>query len=73
MPAFQYKVLSAMAAPVIPDPETGAVVPGPTITKTYRLEGNVLHRLLATGEVAPEEAHPEPEVEKKKKEGKHRR
>ncbi len=49
MPAFQYKVLSAMAAPVIPDPETGAIVPGPTITKTYRLEGNVLHRLLAAG------------------------
>jgi hypothetical protein len=73
MPAFQYKVLSAMAGPVIPDPETGAIVPGPTIAKTYRLEGNVLHRLLATGEVAPEEAHPEPEVEKKKKEGKHRR
>jgi SH3-like domain-containing protein len=72
MPAFQYKVLSAMAAPVVPDPETGAIVPGPTIPKTYRLEGNVLHRLLAPGEVAPEEAHPEVEVEKKK-EGKHRR
>jgi SH3-like domain-containing protein len=72
MPAFQYKVLSAMAPPVIPDPETGAIVPGPTIVKTYRLEGNVLHRLLASGEVAPDEAHPEPEVEKKK-EGRHRR
>jgi SH3-like domain-containing protein len=72
LPAFQYKVLSAMAPPVIPDPETGAIVSGPTITKTYRLEGNVLHRLLAPGEVAPEEAHPEAEVEKKK-EGRHRR
>ena len=72
MPAFQYKVLSAMAPPVVPDPDTGAIVPGPTIVKTYRLEGNVLHRLLATGEVAPDEAHPEPEAEKKK-EGRHRR
>jgi hypothetical protein len=64
---------SATAPPVIPDPETGAIVSGPTITKTYRLEGNVLHRLLAPGEVAPEEAHPEPEVEKKKEAKKHRR
>lgn len=72
MPAFRYKVLSAMAPPVVPDPETGAIVPGPTIVKTYRLEGNVVHRLLAPGEVASEEAHPEVEVEKKK-EGRHRR
>jgi hypothetical protein len=71
MPAFEYKVLSATAPPVVPDPETGAIVPGATISKTYRLEGNVLHRLLAPGEVAPEEAHPEIEV--KKKEGRHRR
>jgi SH3-like domain-containing protein len=71
MPAFEFKVLSATAPPVIPDPETGAIVPGPTITKTYRLEGNVLRRLLAVGEVPPEEAHPEVEVEKKK-EGRHR-
>jgi SH3-like domain-containing protein len=72
MPAFQYKVLSAAAPPVIPDPETGAIVPGPTITKTYRLEGNVLRRLLAPGVTAPEEAHPEI-VPAKKKEGKKRR
>jgi hypothetical protein len=73
MPGFEYKLLPATAPPVIPDPETGAIVSGPTITKTYRLEGNVLHRLLAPGEVAPEEAHPEPEVEKKKEAKKHRR
>jgi SH3-like domain-containing protein len=73
MPAFQYKVLSATAPPVVPNPETGAIVPGPTITKTYRLEGNVLRRLLAPGVTAPEEAHPEMVTDKKKKEGKKRR
>jgi len=73
MPTFQYKVLSAAAAAVIPDPETGVIVPGPTIVKSYRLEGNIVHRLLSPGEVAQEEAHPEIEMDKKKKEGKHRR
>jgi SH3-like domain-containing protein len=71
LPGFTYKVLPAGAAPVIPDPETGAIVPGPTITKTYRLEGNILHRLLPPGTAAPEEAHPDPEPDKKdKKKGK---
>jgi len=71
LPGFTYKVLPSGAAPVIPDPETGAIVPGPTITKTYRLEGNILRRLLPPGTVAPEEAHPDPKPDKKdKKEGK---
>jgi hypothetical protein len=67
LPAFQYKLLSAAAPAVIPDPETGAIVPGATITKTYRLEGNVVRRMLAPGEVPAEVAHPQVEVDKKAK------
>ena len=67
LPAFTYKILPAGAAPVIPDPITGAIIPGPTITKTYRLEGNILHRLLPPGAAPPDEAHPEPVEDKKGK------
>lgn len=71
LPGFTYKILPAGAAPVIPDPITGAIVPGPTITKTYRLEGNYVHRLLPPGTAAPDEAHPEPvEPRKDKKKAK---
>jgi hypothetical protein len=66
MPGFQYKVLSAAALPVVPNPDTGEIVPGRLITKSFRLEGNIVRRLLAPGEVPPEEAHPAPEPEKKK-------
>ncbi len=69
LPGFTYKVLPADAAPVVPDPVTGAIVPGPTIEKSYRLEGNILHRLLPPGVEAPEEFHPEPVSEKKGKKG----
>jgi SH3-like domain-containing protein len=73
-PTFSYKVLSDEAGPVIPDPVTGAVVPGKTVTKTYRLEGNLVRRLLPPGTTAPGEAHPEPLAEKKKEmKGKKRR
>jgi hypothetical protein len=73
-PGFQYKVLSAAAPVVVPDPDTGAIVPGQLITKSYRLEGNIVRRLLTPGEVPPEEAHPAPEPEKKKAaKGKRRR
>jgi len=73
LPGFIYKVLPADAAPVVPDPETGAIIPGPTIAKTYRLEGNILHRLLPPGAQPPDELHPEPVAEKKdKKKPKHR-
>ena len=65
-PTFSYKVLSDEAGPVIPDPVTGAVVPGKTVTKTYRLEGNLVRRLLPPGTTAPGEMHPEPVAEKKK-------
>jgi uncharacterized protein YgiM (DUF1202 family) len=72
LPAFSYKVLSATAPAVVPDAATGAMVPGKTITKTYRLEGNLVRRVLAPGEVAEEEAHPVA-VEKKDKKGRKRR
>ena len=73
LPGFTYKVLPADAAPVIPDPITGAIVPGPTITKAYRLEGNILHRLLPPGTTPPDEAHPEPVEDKRlKKKLKHK-
>ncbi len=70
LPAFRYRVLSADAGPVVPDAVTGAITPRKTFVKTYRLEGNITHRVLVTGEVAPEEAHPVPPDETKKK---HRR
>ncbi|MGC1303556.1 MAG: hypothetical protein WA840_14395, partial [Caulobacteraceae bacterium] len=65
-PTYSYRVLSDEAPPVVPDPVTGAVVPGKTIVKTYRLEGNLVRRILAPDTDAPGEAHPEP-VEKKEK------
>jgi len=66
LPTFTYRVLADDAGPVIPDPVTGAVVPGKTILKTYRLEGNYVHRILAPGTPTGGEAHPEPVSEKKK-------
>jgi hypothetical protein len=68
LPTFTYRVLADDAGPVIPDPVTGAIVPGKTILKTYRLEGNYVHRILAPGTPTGGEAHPEPVAEKKKKE-----
>ena len=69
-PTFSYRVLAADAGAVVPDPVTGAVVPGKTILKTYRLEGNLVRRVLQPGTTAPGEAHPEPVSEKKKSEKK---
>jgi uncharacterized protein YgiM (DUF1202 family) len=69
-PTFTYRVLSDDAGPVIPDPVTGAIVPGKTVLKTYRLEGNLIRRVIEPGIEAPGEAHPEPVVEKKKTEKK---
>jgi SH3-like domain-containing protein len=65
MPTFTYRVLAEGAGPVIPDPVTGAIVPGKTILKTYRLEGNYVHRILAPGTPTGGEAHPEPQEKKK--------
>jgi SH3-like domain-containing protein len=69
-PTFSYRVLAADGSAVVPDPVTGAVVPGKTILKTYRLEGNLVRRVLQPGTTAQGEAHPEPVSEKKKLEKK---
>ncbi|NYF90630.1 SH3 domain-containing protein [Tunturiibacter empetritectus] len=65
-PTFSYRVLSDEAGPVVPDPVTGAIVPGKTVMKIYRLEGNLVRRVIQPGTTAPGEAHPEPVSEKKK-------
>lgn len=66
MPSFSYNVLAAEAPPPQPDPNTGLVKPAKTITKIYRLEGNLCRRLLPPGTPPPAESHPAPEPEKKK-------
>jgi hypothetical protein len=73
LPAFTYKVLAADAPPVTPDPTTGELKPTKLIAKTYRLEGNLVKRLIAPATVSPDEAHPEPEEAKKDKKGKKKR
>jgi len=64
-PTFTYRVLTEDAGPVVPDPVTGAIVPGKTILKTYRLEGNLVRRVIQPGTPTGGEAHPAPEPEKK--------
>ena len=71
LPAFRYRVLAANSPPVVPDPVSGTITPGKTFQKTYRLEANITHRVLGPGETPPEEAHPVPEDELKKKRRKH--
>jgi hypothetical protein len=65
-PTFTYRVLSDEAGPVIPDPVTGAVSPSKTMLKTYRLEGNLVRRVIPPGAPTGGEARPEPAAEKKK-------
>jgi len=64
LPTFTYRVLAADQPIPAPDPTTGLIKPGRTITKTYRLEGNNCHRLLPPGTKPEPEAHPEPELKK---------
>lgn len=72
LPGFGYKLLLASSPPVVPDPITGAIVPGATVTKAYRLEGNILHRMVPPQSAdMPEVAHPEL-VSGKNKKGKRR-
>ncbi|HEY2040660.1 MAG TPA: SH3 domain-containing protein [Edaphobacter sp.] len=66
-PTFSFHVLSDDAPVVIPDPVTGLMVPSKTNLKTYRLEGNLVRRLVQPGTTPPGDAHPEPVAEKKKK------
>ncbi|WP_433973885.1 SH3 domain-containing protein [Tunturiibacter lichenicola] len=65
-PTFTYRVLADDAGPVVPDSVTGAIVPGKTVLKTYRLEGNLVRRVIQPGTSAPGEAHPAPVSDKKK-------
>ncbi|ADW68201.1 SH3 domain-containing protein [Granulicella tundricola] len=68
LPSYSYKVLSADAPAVVPDVATGAMVPGKTVTKAYRLEGNIVRRMGAPGSTAGEQlARPVAEDEKKGK------
>lgn len=53
-PAYSYQVLAAGATLPTADAD-GRFKPSQTITKTYRLEGNVTRRVLKPGEKAPEE------------------
>jgi SH3-like domain-containing protein len=64
-PTFTYRVLSDEAGPVVPDPVTGAIVPGKTILKTYRLESNLVRRVIQPGTSTGGEARPGPAAEKK--------
>jgi hypothetical protein len=66
-PTFSFHVLSADAPVVIPDPVTGAIVPGKTNLKVYRLEGSIVRRIVDPASTAPDDAHPEPVTEKKKR------
>lgn len=65
-PTFSYHVLTADAPAVAPDATTGALTPTKTLVKTYRLEGNLVRRVLAPNAVTPDVAHPQPVEEKKK-------
>ena len=68
MPSFSYKVLTADAPAVTPDPASGQITATKTLTKTYRLEGNIVRRMGAPGSTANEEvAHPVAEEKKGKK------
>ena len=66
-PTFTYRVLAEDSGPVIPDPVTGAITPGKTVLKTYRLESNLVRRVIAPGTPTGGEAHPEPTEKKEKK------
>jgi hypothetical protein len=65
-PNFTYRVLADDSAPVIPDPVTGEIKPGKTIVKVYRLESNMVRRVIQPGTPTGGEAHPAPAAEKKK-------
>ena len=72
-PTFTYRVLSDQAGPVVPDPVTGAIVPGKTILKTYRLEGNLVRRVIQPGTPTGGEARPEPAEKKNEAKAKKKR
>ena len=72
LPVFTYKVLAADAPAVVPDPVTGEMKPGKTISKRFRLEGNLVRRMGGAAgapwaQGAELEAHPVAEEKKGKK------
>jgi hypothetical protein len=67
LPTFTYRVLAADAPTVVPDPNTGLIKPGRTISKTYRLEGNVVRRIAPPGYKDDPIARPIPDEKKDKK------
>jgi SH3-like domain-containing protein len=69
LPGFSYRVLAADVPMPEPDPTTGLLTPVRTITKTYRLEGNLIRRIMPPG-TAPLEAHPVLDSDKGKGKGK---
>ncbi len=71
LPSFSYKLLPADAPAVTPDPGTGAMIPSRTITRTYRMEGNFMHRILQPGAPLETAAHPVFEEKKERKRKKH--
>jgi hypothetical protein len=71
LPTFEYRVLAADAPAVVPDATTGAMIPGKTILRTFRLEGNQVKRIGVPGAAPDQLAHPVAE-EKKEKKGKRR-
>lgn len=73
LPSFTYRVLAGDQSMPVPDPTTGLIKPGKTIEKTYRLEGNICHRIIAPDAPPPAEAHPAPEAEKKARVAKKRK
>lgn len=67
LPGFRYRVLAASSPIPSPDPTTGVMSVGRTITKSYRLEGSQVHRIAPPNLPQEEEAHPNPEEKKDKK------
>jgi SH3-like domain-containing protein len=66
LPSFTYRVLAGDQAMPVPDAVSGAIKPGKTVAKTYRLEGNICRRILQPGTQAPAEMHPAVEEKKPK-------
>ncbi len=64
LPGFTVRVLAAGQPVPQADPTTGLVSAKGLIEKTYRLEGNIMRRIVPPGPV-PDEAHPDPEPSKK--------
>ena len=67
LPSFTYKVLPADVPTPTPDPQTGAMIPARTITRTYRMEGNFMHRMVPPGTQPEAVAHPVAEEKKDRK------